>query len=70
MSLPTPRDYLDRHRVDACCDACGHIAQLDLAALIEAGHGDTALVKLRLRCSNCGRRDKIGIVVSGSPYRY
>jgi hypothetical protein len=54
MSLPTPRDYLRLHRVDVCCLGCDHIVELDLAALIAGGHGDTPLTRLPLRCTACG----------------
>jgi hypothetical protein len=66
-ALPTSRTYLGVHRVDAVCTKCDHWRQLDLAALIAAGQGDVPLVKLPLRCSNCGAGGH-QIVVSGRSY--
>jgi hypothetical protein len=65
--LPTPRDYLGVHTVYAFSAPCNRHRQLDLAAMIAAGHGDTPLVKLPLTCSQC---DKSGhsITVEGRSY--
>lgn len=62
--LPTAADYLNIHRVDAICQTCQHVAQIDLAAVVAAGQGDVPLVKLRLRCTGCGGVD-CRVVVSG-----
>jgi hypothetical protein len=34
--------------------ACNYRAQLDLTALVAAGHGDVPLVQLPLHCAACG----------------
>jgi hypothetical protein len=65
--LPTPRDYLGVHTVRAFCVPCIRPALLDIAAPIAAGHGDTPLVKLPLRCSQCGQPTH-SIMVSGKSY--
>ena len=62
--LPTPRTTLNHAHVHGHCRACQHWSALDLAHLIEAGRGDVPLVKLPLRCAECGSRD-VGIIVSG-----
>jgi hypothetical protein len=65
--LPTPRDYAGVHRVDAACTHCDRIVTLDLVALSKARHGDTALIRLPLRCSGCGKTGH-RIIVSGRAY--
>ena len=65
--LPTPRQYLNVHSVHSICTRCDRWVKLDLAALIAAGHGDTPLMKLPLRCSQCGRMG-LEIKVSGQSY--
>jgi hypothetical protein len=67
-NLPTPRRYLNLHRVDAACRSCDHITTLDLAALVASGHGDTALIHLPLRCSQCGAMGH-GIIITGKSFR-
>lgn len=66
-NLPTACDYARVHRVDAICNACDHWAELDLSALVAAGHGNVPLIRLPLRCGGCGA---IGhrVVVSGQSY--
>ena len=62
---PTPRTSAAAHvTVTAYCKHCTHGAQLDLPALIEAGHGDTPLLELPLRCEQC-REVGHTVVVSG-----
>jgi hypothetical protein len=51
---PTARDYVKIDIVHATCLRCDHAHELDLAALVKAGQGDTPLIRLRLRCSKCG----------------
>jgi hypothetical protein len=68
MVLPTPRLYANLHAVIATCKHCDHNVKLDLAALIEAGHGDTPLIHLPLRCKECNQRGHV-ITVLGNPYR-
>jgi hypothetical protein len=53
----------------ATCRHCDHQADLDLAALIESGHGDTPLIALPLRCAACAGRGHT-ISVLGTPYRW
>jgi hypothetical protein len=65
--LPTPRDYIGGHRVDAVCPHCERWQQLDLAALVAMGFGDVPLVHLPLRCSGCGKAGH-QIKVSGRSY--
>jgi hypothetical protein len=65
--LPTARDYLGVHRVDAVCPHCGRWQELSLDALIAAGLGDVPLVELPLRCRQCGQRGH-KIIVSGKSY--
>jgi hypothetical protein len=67
--LPTARDYVDLHRVDAFCPACDHWRQLDLAGLVAAGFGDVPLIELRLRCEACGAANH-RIIVSGQGHGY
>ena len=67
ITLPTPRDYADVHTVHAVCPHCDRWQKLDLAALVAAGHGDVPLIKLKLRCSACGRTGH-EIKVSGRSY--
>lgn len=62
--------YAGLHQMHASCRHCGRVVHLDLPAIIAAGHGDTALIALPLRCTRCGRTGH-GIIVSGwldSPY--
>jgi hypothetical protein len=55
MSLPTPRTSLAAHvSVTVYCRHCDHSAPLDLAGMAEAGHPDTPLLQLPLRCERCG----------------
>jgi hypothetical protein len=65
--LPTARDYLGVHHVDAVCSHCNRRQDLSLDTLIAAGLGDVPLVELPLRCSQCGQRGH-KIIVSGRPY--
>jgi hypothetical protein len=44
--LPPARDYVNVHRVDAVCPHCDRWQELDLAALVAAGHGDIPLIQL------------------------
>jgi hypothetical protein len=53
--------------VYAFCASCNRHLQLDLAALVASGHGDTPLVKLPLSCSQCGRSGH-KITVEGQSY--
>lgn len=53
-----------RNHLTAICQACQHAQRLDVAALVAAGHGDTPLDDLALRCSACGSRD-VKCVVGG-----
>ena len=52
--LPTPRSTVRSRyaRVLVWCKACRHQAD----ALTDSGRGDVPLIRLRFRCSNCGRR--------------
>lgn len=67
--LPTPRGYLGVHTVHAVCrdPTCDHWQELDLAAIVAAGHADVPLVELKLRCSKCGALGHY-IKVSGRSY--
>ena len=65
--LPTARDYVNVHRVDAVCPHCDHWQELDLAAIVAVGQGDVPLIQLPLRCSACGRTGH-QIKVSGKSY--
>lgn len=67
MTLPTARDYAGIHRVDVVCRSCDHWHHLDLADLVATGRGDVPLVRLALRCGECGGRE-FGVVVSGAAY--
>jgi hypothetical protein len=52
--LPTPRSTLRNGLcVFVWCKACRHRADADLQRLVDAGRGDTPLIRLRYRCSNC-----------------
>jgi hypothetical protein len=66
---PSPATVASSHaahvRVTATCKHCHRDAQLDLAALLAAGHGCIALRDLPLRCETCGQRGH-GIIVDGS----
>ena len=65
--LPTARDYAGIHTVSAYCPACNRFAELDLPGLVAAGHGDVPLVRLALRCSECGQAE-CEVKVSGKAY--
>jgi hypothetical protein len=58
VSQPTPLTSLAAHAaVTVYCRHCQHSAPLDLAGMAEAGeagHGDTPLIELPLRCDRCG----------------
>jgi hypothetical protein len=64
---PTPRTTLAaHHQVTAWCPHCGHVSELDLPELIAAGHGDTPLLELPLRCARCReRRFQLTVARSG-----
>jgi hypothetical protein len=52
--LPPPRSMLRTgYRVLVWCNACRHRDYSDLQRLIDEGRGDTPLIRLRYRCSNC-----------------
>jgi hypothetical protein len=51
--LPTPRSTLSGLRVLVWCKAFWHRANADLQRLVDMGRGDTPLIRLRYRCSNC-----------------
>ena len=58
--LPTPAstlraDYV-RVRLDCRSRCAAYPGSADLQKLIDAGQGDTPLVKLRWRCAECGSR--------------
>jgi len=53
--------------VNAYCKHCSNKAPLDLAALIRAGHGNTPLLELPLRCSHCGETGHT-VLVSGQSF--
>jgi hypothetical protein len=63
--LPTPRTTLKARyvRVLLTCWSCKYQRDADLQALIDAGRGDTPLVELRWRCSQC-HTDKVDMVVT------
>jgi hypothetical protein len=64
--LPTPRTTLRARyvRVSLTCRSCFHQRDADLQGLIEAGHGDTPLIRLRWRCARCGHR-RIDMICTG-----
>jgi hypothetical protein len=65
---PTPRTSLAAHlSVNAYCKHCSNRTTLDLPGLIRAGHGDTPLLDLPLRCAQC-RRFGHEVVVSGRTF--
>jgi hypothetical protein len=45
------------------------IQELDLVAVIAAGHADVPLIELPLRCSKCGKTGH-KVIVSGRSYGY
>ncbi len=56
------------HALNVVCNACQHVAEVDVPALIAAGRGDVPLIELRFVCGACGGRNT-SIVVSGAkPY--
>jgi hypothetical protein len=67
--LPTAKDCAGVHTVHAVCrdPACGHWQELDLAAIVAAGHGNVPLIHLPLRYSLCGSTGH-EIKVSGRSY--
>jgi hypothetical protein len=68
MTPPTPHTTVAAHcGVNAYCRHCSNKAPLDLEALIQAGHGDTPLLELPLRCSEC-RRLGHTVLVSGRQF--
>jgi len=56
--------YAGLHQVHAVCRHCSRVVPLDLPAIITAGHGDTALIALPLRCTRCSKTGH-SIIVSG-----
>ena len=65
--LPTPRTTLRARYVALlvwCKGGCQHQAEADLQKLIEAGHGDVPLTRLRFRCSNCGSDRTDSVITS------
>ena len=65
--LLTSRNYVGVRNVYAFCSACNGHVQLDLAALIAAGHSTAPLLKLPLTCSQCGKSGH-SILVEGRSY--
>ena len=64
--LPTARDYLKSNvRLLIWCKACRHQREIEFASLVAQDKGDIAMVRLRLRCANCGSRPT-DCVISGS----
>jgi DNA-directed RNA polymerase subunit RPC12/RpoP len=65
INLPTIADHL-RHGQDVIltCGQCDWQRELDLAALVAAGHGDKAVRKMRWRCERCGSR-RFAVTVCG-----
>lgn len=54
-------------RISARCRRCGRTRELPLTDLAGAGHGDTALADLPLRCTGAvAEQDGPGTVVCGS----
>lgn len=64
-TFATPHSTLAAHATLSATCPCGHAAEIDLAALIASGRGDTPLPSLRLVCRACGSRDG-RVVVSGA----
>ena len=64
--LPTARSMLGTKflRLHVWCKACHHAADADLQALIDSGHGDVPLIKLRFRCAKCGSRRTDAVVMA------
>jgi hypothetical protein len=63
--LVTPITALGaQYRVEGLCINCDHAARLDRGALIATGRGSVPLIKLKLRCVQCGS-DRLSLVVSG-----
>jgi hypothetical protein len=56
--LPTARTTLQAQYADlqVKCRSCMRMRNVDLQALVDAGKGDVPLIRLRFRCSYCGRR--------------
>jgi hypothetical protein len=49
-----------RHRLDAYCPRCARWAEIDLAAMVEAGLGDRRL-PIKVRCRNCGETGRLQV---------
>jgi hypothetical protein len=76
MEVPTGPIIIDtigkmfthEHGLAAHCRDCGHLADIDLAALAERLGSDhfcsAAALAPKMRCGKCGSRD-IGFIVSG-----
>ena len=64
-SMPTARTTLRSGyvRVLVFCNSCGHQADADLQAIVDAGRGDMPLTELRFRCSQCST-DRTDFVVT------
>ena len=52
--LPTARDYKGNHRLVVWCRACRFQRELSFRSLVNDGRGDTPIINLRFRCTNCG----------------
>jgi hypothetical protein len=54
--LPTPAMATTGLRWHVYCKSCQFSAETDFAKLIRDARGDIPLVRLKLRCGNCGSR--------------
>ena len=66
---PTVNDAIRaRLRVLGWCNSCDHSHTINLGALVRRGHGETQLIRLKLKCSECGSSN-CRAIVNGTPYR-
>jgi hypothetical protein len=56
IDLPTARDHKGKYRLVVWCRACRLQRELSFKSLVDDGRGDSPVINLRFRCTNCGSR--------------
>jgi hypothetical protein len=53
-------EHLSHHEtVTALCEACGHIAEVQVAELLRRFPSYKRIVDIKLWCTRCGERDRV-----------
>jgi C4-type Zn-finger protein len=53
-------EHLTHHEtVMALCEACGHVAEIQVADLLSKFPSFKRIVEIRLWCTRCGERDRV-----------